>query len=71
MTDDRLPIALELARKVAAVSGNPLGRFISVGDIVCDVQGGLEFERLSSRMDRTKSVRMADAKHLPYLAPPK
>lgn len=25
------------------VSGNPLGRFISVGDISCDVQGGLEF----------------------------
>ena len=25
------------------VFGNPLGRFISVGDISCDVQGGLEF----------------------------
>ena len=43
ITNEQLPITLELARKVAAVFGNPLGRFISVGDISCDVQGGLEF----------------------------
>ena len=43
MTNEQLPIALELSRKVATVSGNPLGRFINVGDISCDVQGGLEF----------------------------
>ena len=43
MTNEQLPITLELARKVATIYGNPLGRFISVGDISCDVQGGLEF----------------------------
>ena len=43
ITNEQLPVTLELARKVAIVSGNPLGRFISVGDISCDVQGGLEF----------------------------
>lgn len=43
ITNDQLQITLELARKVATGSGNPLGRFISVGDISCDVQGGLEF----------------------------
>ena len=43
ITNEQLPVTLELARKVATVSGNPLGRFISVGDISCDVQGGLEF----------------------------
>jgi alpha-aminoadipic semialdehyde synthase len=43
ITNDQLPITLELARNVATISGNPLGRFISVGDISCDVQGGFEF----------------------------
>lgn len=43
ITNAQLPITLELARKVAMVSDNPLGRFINVGDISCDVQGGLEF----------------------------
>ena len=43
ITNEQLPITLELAQKVATVFGNPLGRFINVGDISCDVQGGLEF----------------------------
>jgi len=43
ITNEQLPITLELARKVATLSGNLLGRFISVGDISCDIQGGLEF----------------------------
>ena len=43
ITNEQLPTTLELARKVAMLSGNHLGRFISVGDISCDVRGGLEF----------------------------
>lgn len=43
ITNEQLPVTLELARKIATVSGNSLGRFVSVGDISCDVQGGLEF----------------------------
>lgn len=43
ITNEQLPVTLELARKIATISGNSLGRFISVGDISCDVQGGLEF----------------------------
>ena len=43
ITNEQLPITLELARKVATLSGNPLGRFVSIGDISCDIRGGLEF----------------------------
>lgn len=43
ISNEQLLVTLELARKVSTVSGNPLGRFISVGDISCDVHGGLEF----------------------------
>lgn len=43
ITNEQLPITLELARKVATAFGNPSGRFVSVGDISCDVQGGLQF----------------------------
>lgn len=67
VNNEQLPITLELARKVATVSGNPLGRFISVGDISCDVQGGLEFlTRSTTLCDPFYTSRPANLpSHLP------
>ncbi|KAF9790341.1 Saccharopine dehydrogenase-domain-containing protein [Thelephora terrestris] len=67
ITNEQLPITLELARRVASASGNPLGRFVSVGDISCDVQGGLEFlTHTTTLCDPSYTSRPANlSSHLP------